>query len=348
MNKRIQKRPTALGRLTTIVVSFGLFLVTVGFAWAFRSAGGASSAGPDSTDLARISCTAEGAEVLTPVVNVQSDGVHMLIDGVGEVSGITVSSDHGSIGTGFPPGETYPVATVLVVQPGKAQIACVLTDEPANESQGAQIEFTAPAGYWHDEQLACIDTGASWNERPVSWFYTDPNILQQALPRVVPGILATDQVSYGNYPNGEYGPNRYRITRDGQVEAWFQLFVYDQRSFITSMTSCDDSGIGVPGQPKLGTAATPFELPEFDRCDPYEATCSSVYVTAAEYSATRGEDASKYALPERPWDACLKDQPNGCPPDPDKLVLEILLAPPDAEAFVAGHGCGELDSPCTK
>lgn len=346
MSSRAHRRRGALGRFTTIVVSLGLFVATAAVLWsAFNPMSGSSSAASNDPDLARISCTPDGVKVSTPIVRVSPDGIHVLVDGVGDVSDITISSDRGTVGAGFPPGETYPVATVIDAPPGKARITCGLSDQSAS-GEGAQIEFTNPDGVWHDEQLACISTGKPFGQRPVSWFYSDANPFPQVLPRVVPGVRETDQLSYGGYPSGEYGSNRFRIVRDGQVEAWFELDVYDQRSFIAAMTSCDDSGIGIPGQPQLGSPATPFEVPSLDRCDPYLSTCSSVYVSAAKYAAMRAEDADQYTYPELPWAACLTDQPEGCAPAPDKLVLELLLAPADAEAFISSHGCGEQDNPC--
>jgi hypothetical protein len=42
--------------------------------------------------------------------------------------------------------------------------------------------------------------------------------------------------------------------------------------------------------------------------------------------------------------ACLDTQPEGCPPDPDDVILQILLAPSDAELFVSEHGCGSSET----
>jgi hypothetical protein len=212
-------------------------------------------------------------------------------------------------------------------------------------TNGVAFEVVDPEGLWHDDRLACIESGA-FDQRDSFPFYADVNPLPEAIARAVPGVRATDAISYSGYPlpPWEQASEGYRIVRDGQVVAGIEVVSYDDRRFAYGVWSCDTSRIGMPDEPSAGQLATPFELPGLPRCDPYASSCSTVYLTAARYAASRGEDPDRYTPPEVPWDACLDTQPQGCPPDPDDIVLQILLAPPDAELFVSEHGCGSSEA----
>ena len=133
------------------------------------------------------------------------------------------------------------------------------------------------------------------------------------------------------------------MVRDGRVVGSTEIVTYDDRRFA-SVYSCDDSGIGVPGEPTAGQLATPFALPGIPRCDPYATECSIAYLTATRYADIRGEDPGRYTPPQMPWAACLDTQPEGCRPNPDDVVLQILLAPPDAELFMSEQGCGSSEA----
>jgi hypothetical protein len=331
-------------KVATIFVAFALFGLAITGLWlAFGNAGTAADA--SLPDLARIECGADGVNVETPRVRVNSDGIHLLVSGVGDVSGVTITGDFGSVGTGFQPGERYPVAAVIAAPPGRVRIACGSSD---TNSKDEPIEFVDPNGVWHDERLTCVDEGTPWHQRPVAWFYSDVNQLSKVLPRVIPGLLAADELSYGNYPSGEFGSDRYRLVRGADVVATFTLHHYDERAFILDLVSCDDSGIGARDRSTVGTPATPFELPTWHRCDPYEVTCASVFATASAYAAARGELPKSYVHPESPWDACTPEQPQGCTEDPDKYALELHMSPVDAQKFVASNGCGTREDPCSE
>lgn len=119
---------------------------------------------------------------------------------------------------------------------------------------------------------------------------------------------------------------------------------YDDRTFAYGVYSCDDSRIGMPGEPTSGQLATPFELPDLPHCDPYASSCTTVYLTATRYADIRGEEPDRYSVPEMPWAACLDTQPEGCRPIPANVVLRVLLAPPDADLFLSAHGCGSSET----
>lgn len=331
-------------KVAIIVVAFALFGAGAAALWVGFGSGRITAAA-SLPDLARISCGSEGVIVDTPKVRVHSDGIHVLVDGVGEASGITITGDFGSVGTGFPPSESYPAAAVIAVPPGRARIACGSSDP---FSRAAPIEFVDPGGLWHDERLACVLDGTPWSQRPVAWFYAGVNLLPDVLPRVISGVLATDELSYGNYPTGEYVPDRYRLVRNAEVVATFTLQFYDERAFIFDLFSCDDSQIGVRDRAGLATPATPFELHNWDRCNPYEVTCTPVFVTAAAYAVAREENPERYVHPDRPWDACTSDQPQGCMAHPDDYTLELLMSPADAQRFILSNGCGTRDDPCSE
>jgi hypothetical protein len=273
---------------------------------------------------------------------VQPDGLHVRIDGPGDAIGLTIDIGGGKIATGFPPGEAYPVDLVLPVPVGEGRIVCgyrQTVDGPASKP----IEVVDPEGIWHDPALDC-GVPDDVDDPPRFSFWTEPNRFPDVLERVVPGFRRGDDVMYAGYPRGAFGRS-WLMRRAGDTVSHLEVSTYDDRSFVT-LWACDDSGIGDAGGETAGPQATPFSVDGLQRCDPYVAACSEVFVTAAWYADARGERAKRYAYREAPWDACLPDQPQGCRPDPDDVVLVLLLSSDDAARFMATRGCGAEAEPC--
>jgi hypothetical protein len=294
-----------------------------------------------AVDVARVTCLGK-TDVLTPVVRAHPDGVDLLVETDDDGAKLAIATaGGGTLGVEFARGAQSPHAVHFRLAPGEVHVQCGSSAEVRN---GVALEVVDPEGYWHEERLACA---RDLEER--GWFpayHPIVNPFPEAIARAVPGILPSDEISYAGYPStrGLGGSPRIRVVRDGEVVASFDLVTYGQRRFVLSLYSCDDSRIGVPGEPTTGQLATPFELPGTNRCDPYVARCSTVYVTAASYAEARGEPAHRYTPAPMPWAACLGDQPEGCPTDPASTTLQVLLEPNDAASFVLEEGCGRSAS----
>ncbi len=304
-----------------IAASLAPFIAAMSFLW-FGTAEGAPAAGGDAASVARIECRGGTTTIETPVVRTQADGVHLLVDADVQELKFSVDDDRGTRGWELTPNTTYPFATTEWIAPGQARVQCGTS---AGVTDGAAFEVVDPEGLWHETRLACEAAG-NFDQRASSWFYADVNPLPEALARAIPGVRASDVIDYYGYPGPpeQPYPPSYRIVRDGQVVGIMEVVSYDDRRFADAVFSCDDSRIGMPGEPTSGQLATPFELPGLPRCDPYAPSCTTVYLTATRYADIRGEEPDRYRVPEMPWAACLDTQPEGCLPEPRRRRLADL------------------------
>lgn len=323
-------------RALLIVASLVPFIATMSFLW-FRSTGAEPASDQGATDIARIVCRAGTTMVETPVVHAQIDGVHLLVES--DVQGLQFSLNDNGWKLGWK-DSVYPFPTTQWLPPGVVEAQCGTS---TGVTDGVAFEVIDPEGLWH-EGLACFESG-DFDQRASSWFYADVNPMLEAIARAIPGVRASDVIDYYGYPQPpeEQASTSYRMVRDGRVVGSTEIVGYDDRRFA-SVYSCNDSGIGVQGEPTAGQLATPFELPGLPRCDPYTTSCTSVYLTAARYADIRGQDPDRYAVPDAPWAACQDTQPEGCRPNPDDVVLRVLLAPPEADLFMSDRGCGSSEA----
>jgi hypothetical protein len=329
-------------------VAIAVFIAAGLLAWnAFRSFAGPAGSVPD---VAEISCVGGDTEVLTPIVRLQTDGLHLRVDGDRDPTAFVIALDDGfRVGFEFAPGTEYPASDLTFTPPGMARVKCGRPGASAND--GIRMHIVDPAGLFHDARLSCPV------EEPLEHgpfvYFTAGNPAPRAIARAVPGVLSTDEIDYAGFPEGPLGTggNRrtgsYRIIRGGEVVAGVELSRYDMRSFL-QVGSCSGSGIGDSGSHTLDLLASPFQLPGHAPCDPYRAECAAIHVTAARYAEIRGVDPADYAYPEAPWNLCNDDQPDGCPSDPNDVILPVVLEPGDASAFVAAEGCGGTEpTACT-
>jgi hypothetical protein len=275
----------------------------------------------------------------SPSVQLRSDGLHFVVNGDQDQTGFTIENASGfRVTIEMPPGTQYPEAGVTAVPPGTATVRCGGSKDP----DPVGLEITDPGGLFHDGWLSCRQDEASFEEFGPFTFFSESNPLPEALGRAVPGILVSDEISYAGFPEGEFASGGYRVVRDGQVLGSIEVAPYGPRSFVTGW-ACKDSLIGSLNRPSLGLLGTPFELTDSSSCDPYMKACEPIYFTAASYAALRGESTDAYAYPDEPWNLCSDDQPSGCPSDPEKIVLPILLSPELADPFRAENGCGATE-----
>jgi hypothetical protein len=230
-------------------------------------------------------CRGGTTTIETPIVRAQADGVHLQFAADVEALKFSVENDQGGTeGWELTPSTTYPFAWTSWLPPGKIRAQCGTSTGVAD---GPAFEVIDPEGLWHNNHLWCVESG-NFDSRGGSFgFYAEVNPLPEAIARAVPGVRASDVISYAGYPQAPEQPS-YRIVRDGQVVAVLGISSYDDRWFTNGVFSCDASEIGMPGEPQWGQLATPFEVPDLPRCDPYASSCSTVYISATRYAAMRG------------------------------------------------------------
>lgn len=311
------------------------------FRFGIRLVGGAAASEVTAPRVAEVVCTGEGADVLTPAVQVQADGLHVHVTGDGvPARTVEIRPERGGLITlEFEEQAELDSMAVLLAPTGSASVRCFdASAEKADTGDAALLEIVDRDGLWRTDALSCppgdkiVDAGGYW-------FFTDSNAVASGISRAVPGVLATDAVGYGGYPVLGATP-RWRVVRDGQVVASMDLSTYDDRTFVMSLFACGSSGIGKAGAPTAGTLATPFHLPGSRVCDPYANACGSVFVSAARYAEMIGIPARDLTYVPEPWMACMDSQPEGCRTDPSDVTLEVLLDPIDATRFIAEAGCG--------
>jgi hypothetical protein len=293
----------------------------------------------DVPDIAEVVCTEDGVRVDTPTVSVQPDGLHMHVTGDGLPAKVVdlYPSGRGSITLEF--GEQsngLDSRTALVAPPGLAEVSCRDAGEPRTRDGAAAIEILDPGAIWNHEAMSC--PGDDVRNSGGFWFYDSVNAMASGIARSVPGILPSDEISYGAYPSMAFA--RWRVVRDGAVVATMDLSTYDERVFVVSLFSCLSSRIGEEGAPSSGKPATPFRLGAYDLCDPYASPCASVFLSAQWYMDNVGPLHGTYAVPPTPWMECDSRQREGCAPNLADAPLEVLLAPADASAFIDEMGCG--------
>lgn len=108
----------------------------------------AASDAPSALD---VRCDGKSTEVLTPTVQAQRDGVHVLIHNTTTGEDLSVTWEGG--GDGAAPGDT---TLVFPIQPGRSRIRCQPISEDAGMENGdwGSFDVLAPDG-WVSPNLAC-------------------------------------------------------------------------------------------------------------------------------------------------------------------------------------------------
>ena len=97
----------------------------------------------DESETLEIRCDGETTEVLTPIVQAQRDGVHVLIQNTLATETLSVSTE--TAGFGAPPGET---TLIFPISPGRSRIRCLKETEDHAMENGdwGSFEVLAPEG----------------------------------------------------------------------------------------------------------------------------------------------------------------------------------------------------------
>ncbi len=373
VHRRVSRRRTGR-RIGVTAFALGLSVAAGLLTWAaFRQPSGPIPGGngpsPSSSPtrpstaplVGQIACTDTGTEVSTPSVQVQPDGVHFAVE---NPVGATMLDVFPALWGDGVAGQEFegPMAEVLLqVPPGDALVACVpkgggpRADSLDELKAAVPIQIEDPSGAWKSDVLACGAGERKELDRPglAAYASVNPNTtdLEEVIRRAIPGILDTDQVGPAGYPNGDPRTRQWRVVRDGKVIA---LIRYPlpvpgagdplAMAQFSPVVTCAGSGIGV-GDQTSGLLATPFELPDYDRCDPYAEECSLVYVTAERYRQLGGRLEPKILVPEGSTQCFQDGVPAACGGQPPGTFWYALrLTPAEADKFEQTSGCGASPS----
>ena len=187
-------------------------------------------------DVAVVACTANGTKLLTPAVQPQPDGIHVMLR---QQSGApaTLSTDEGG---GWKPGEEI----VLTTPPGAVRMGC-MTDADWNADPPAHrgwvtLDVSDPDRIWVDDRTvggvcsgSAIDYGENARGRPLGELPADA---RKAFRSVEPD----DVVELAGYPRQQ--PIEYRLVHDGAVTGVARYFDDGHGGWLLDgVTDCGDA-----------------------------------------------------------------------------------------------------------
>jgi hypothetical protein len=202
----------------------------------------------DLPNIARISCTDAGTELLTPAVRPQADGVHFTVENPAGASAISARTpDTSPPGSGFV-AEFSTEAGVgrltLPLAPSGYLVSCVVSDpdkelrvDPADEQA---LDVVDVDGVWFPDRLSCPDGS---RQDMLGGPVQDLEPPEDSIRRILPGIRDTDVVGPAGYPEATRGRQwQWRVERDGNVVALIRLS--ENAEWVGIMVnSCDGSGV---------------------------------------------------------------------------------------------------------
>jgi hypothetical protein len=201
-------------------------------------------------DEARVQCTEEGVEVLTPEVRPRSDGIHILFDNQTNRRAFYLR-DAGSTAPNHG-GKLSPQAVTEVrttFAPGEILIGCFRTQndiafsEVAGEGFG-RLSIRDPESLWVSPELDCTD--ASSRPRVTASDVSaqgEPDFRSMAREHL-PGIESGDVFDYPGYPETEFHADEtLLVVRGGQSIAILSFF-QEYGKWKIGVQGCPDSGIG--------------------------------------------------------------------------------------------------------
>jgi hypothetical protein len=128
-------------------------VLVLGF-WLSACADPVPPSATSAPDALEVRCDGTTTDVLTPTVQAQRDGVHVLIHNTTTGEDLSVTWEGG--GDGAAPGDT---TLVFPIQPGRSRIRCLPNSEDAAIENGDRggFDVLAPDG-WVSPDLACSGT----------------------------------------------------------------------------------------------------------------------------------------------------------------------------------------------
>lgn len=204
----------------------------------------ASESSPESQaapDVARIECEVNGAQVLTPVVRPQRDGVHLIVrnDSGMELGFSALDADGGGRGSSAPAGSaTY----IWPLAPGTLFVKCTDDQVDPSEVPGAELAVEDDSGIWISTRLhpGCR-TASTLSSDYVAGAEGERGSAVEVARKAFEkqGLKAGDVVERAGYPTSD--ETVVRVTRGGEVIATMSLLDDGAGGWLPSeTTACTD------------------------------------------------------------------------------------------------------------
>jgi hypothetical protein len=200
--------------------------------------------GPETAEasILRIRCDDAGAEVLTPIVVAQPDGVHVHVDNLAEAAAL----DFGSFG-----GPIDEAVRAWPIHPGTFSVECLERASDVYRGPGAaRFEVVDPNGFWVPGTPECAEDDPLLKIRAYDGGGADYVDDESAIRGILHSVQPSDHVRIPFYPKGGGSKDlRYVVVRDGRVVAYVFVGLSDEKdpegAGLTEVTgeACDSSGI---------------------------------------------------------------------------------------------------------
>lgn len=323
----------------------------------------ADQPGSNIPDVAQISCENGRANVITPEVRAQADGVHIAATSDGGSGWLKISAPfyiYGWASEGKAPGDD---GSGIELPPGNYTVTCVPPADvhfsndrdysvwlgfpgkdtkaaPGTEDPGSALAVVDPEGLFTRYALDCREGTDQEHPSlgPASDGIPDPSV---ALPRVLSGVRPGDEISQVGYPgtSGIGSGEVWQISRGGTTIGLFRVRVWTDWVVMDAET-CNDSRIELASANVDQPGMTVYAIPGYARCSPFfDPTCTPVWVSYAVYGRATGEDVPTGPDDNTPW--CLDGVTNGCMIHPRDMAYVVFMTADDAQRWFGERGCGE-------
>jgi PASTA domain len=211
------------------------------------------SAGPEAFhDVLRVTCPASGPPIVEQaVVGAQPDGLHILVDSRSDADAVLIRQPsrpwiQWSSGSSHLDDEF-----VRPVPPGETLIWCYTEplQEPEDTHTGPQradeASFrVADSAGWVSTDLSCpFDKAQPFEANPTLGSVSNGGDLAAAAVRMVPGVLPSDTVDSGGYPEST-SVLEIRVIRDGAIVAVADARGWGEGAWDIHGFACPGSSIG--------------------------------------------------------------------------------------------------------
>ena len=245
--ERARSRRTARRRIGAGVVGLAVAVGGLLGVWTWASSDQSSqtveAADPTVPAVLEVTCEGETASVRTPVVTVQPDGNHVLVQvpsGIEAVGFWKVGYTGGLWANG---GKALDGEFVQSFGTGEFLVGCFEDEsalhqivEPTGPGFAPFTVIPDSAGSYVDMTLQCSDGAEDFALTP-SKLRNEGEPMVEFIRRAVSGIESTDFVEEAGFVASEQA--QFRIVRDGEVIAWLDA----PSEFVMTGQACGGSGI---------------------------------------------------------------------------------------------------------
>jgi hypothetical protein len=212
-------------RVVAGVVAFGVFIAAASFVWlsrpqAPRTAGEGGRGQSGIPSVLAVVCSDAGADVSSPQVAVQEDGVHVHVDNPGGFDEVVLEPIGDPNPWRFWSGSSgLDGPFIRESEPGRWRVGCVRGEQqdPTAVVGWSAVELIDPNAFWIPTTLACGEGDELTHNEPAPIPKVAGESPEQAIARVL-GLREGDLVEEAGYRDSYRQP--YRIIRSGEVVAW--------------------------------------------------------------------------------------------------------------------------------